>query len=258
MKRSWFPLCVTVAVLVFFYLPILMLFITSFNETKFSGVWSGPSLKWYKALLNNPPLWEAVRNSLWIGTSASILATLLGTSAAFALYQYKTWLQKIHYGLIYTPLIIPDILMGMSLLVFFIAIYFPLGLTTIFIAHTTFCISYVTFVVFARLQSFDVSLVEAAQDLGANRWQLWWKIRIPFLLPAIISGALLSFTLSIDDFVITFFVAGPGATTLPLYVYGMMKFGSAPLINALSVILLLFTFAIILCAQWLTSSREKK
>jgi spermidine/putrescine transport system permease protein len=144
--------------------------------------------------------------------------------------------------------------MGVSLLLFFVSLKWPLGLFTVFIAHTTFCISYVTMLVRARLQNFDYSLVEAAYDLGATSWDVFYKIMIPYLTPAIFAGALLCFTLSIDDFVITFFVVGPGVTTLPIYVYGMIKFGSPPLINALSTILIVLTF----CIVWLTHHLSEK
>lgn len=249
MKTSKIPFVMTCLVMIFLYLPILMLVINSFNESRFGGIWSGFSLKWYENLFKERAIWYALYNSLVIAISSMIASTILGTLAAFALYRYKnSKLQKINYGLIYTPLILPDILMGISLLLFFIFLNIKLGLFTIFIAHTTFCLSYVTMVILSRLQNFDFALVEAASDLGANSWQILKKVLLPLLSPGIIAAALLSFTLSIDDFVITFFVAGPGSTTLPIYVYGMIKFGSPQLINALSVLLLSVTF----CFVWLT------
>ena len=169
----------------------------------------------------------------------------MGTLAALALYIYKTRLQKSHYALLYAPLIIPDVLMGISLLVFFVSFHVSLGFVTVCIAHTTFCMSYVAMLIRTRMQHFDYALVEAAYDLGANTWTVFRKVIIPFLMPAITAGALLAFTLSLDDFVITFFVVGPGFTTLPIYVYSMIKFGSPSLINALSTILLACTFIII-------------
>jgi spermidine/putrescine transport system permease protein len=248
-KKSRFPLIITIAVLIFLYLPIVVLVINSFNESRFGGVWSGFSLKWYESLFETRSIWYAVYNTLVIAISATAASTILGGLAAFAIYRYKnSTLQKFNYGLIYTPLILPDILMGISLLVFFIFLNIKLGLFTIFIAHTTFCLSYVTMVLLSRLQNFDFALVEAAQDLGANNLQIFRKILLPLLTPGMMAGALLAFTLSIDDFVITYFVAGPGSTTLPIYVYGMIKFGSPQLINALSVLLLVVTFFIV----WLT------
>ncbi len=246
MKRSLFPFVMTLAVLAFLYLPILILIFNSFNESRFGGVWSGFSLKWYQKLFEEKAVWTALKNSLIVGVSSTVAATILGSLAAFAIYRYKrSKVQKLHYGLIYTPLILPDILMGISLLLFFVFLNIKLGLFTIFLAHTTFCLSYVTMVVLSRLQNFDYAMVEAAQDLGANTWQIFRKVLLPFLAPGIAAGALLAFTLSIDDFVITFFVSGPGSTTLPVYVYGMIKFGSPPLINALSAIMLVATSLIV-------------
>ena len=152
---------------------------------------------------------------------------------------------------------VPEILMGMSLLLLFVALGVNLGLGTIILAHVTFCISFVTLVVLARLQDFDYSIVEASLDLGANWWVTTWRVLIPMLAPGILAGGLLAFTLSIDDFVVTFFVAGPGATTLPIQVYSMIKHGSTPLINALSTLLLVATFALVTAAQWLTGESIK-
>ena len=252
MKKSRFPIYVTLAVLIFLYLPIIVLFINSFNDSRFGGEWMGFTFKWYQRLLHERALWQSFRNSLIVALSATIVSSILGTTAALSLYRYKTRLQKIHFGLVYVPLVIPDILMGMSLLLFFIAVNIKLGLFTVFIAHTTFCVSYVTMVILARLQNFDFSVIEAAQDLGANSWMVFRKVLIPLLAPGIAAGAMLAFTLSIDDFVITFFVAGQGTTTLPIYIYSMIKYGSTPVINALSVILLILTFIVIWLMQHLT------
>lgn len=205
MKKSRFPLYVTIAVLIFLYLPIVVLFINSFNDSRFGGEWSGFTLKWYEKLLHERSLLQSFRNSLLVAFSATIASSILGTTAALALYRYKTRLQKAHYGLVYIPLVIPDILTGMSLLLLFIALNVKLGLFTVFITHTTFCLSYVTMVILARLQNFDFSVIEAAQDLGANSWIVFRKVLMPLLAPGIAAGAMLAFTLSIDDFVITFF-----------------------------------------------------
>lgn len=252
MKRNTFCISITTLVLIFLYLPIIVLIISSFNESRFGGTWTGFSWKWYERLWNEAPMWVALRNSLVIGVTATIASTILGTLAAFAIHRYKTPLQKIHYGLIYSPLVVPDILMGISLLIFFVALHVQLGLFTVFIAHTTFCVSYVTMVILSKLQNFDFSTVEAGQDLGANSSQIARRILLPLLSPAIMAGALLAFTLSIDDFVITYFVAGQGAATLPIYIYSMIKFGSTPIVNALSTIIILATFIIVAITQSLT------
>jgi spermidine/putrescine transport system permease protein len=256
MKKRRFCSCVTLFVLIFLYLPIVMLVISSFNDSRFGGSWSGFTLKWYEKLWYERAMWKALSNSLIIAISATISATIIGTFAAAVLHRYKTGLQKFHYGLIYTPLVMPDILMGISLLLFFVALTVKLSLFTVFIAHTTFCISYVTLVMLSKLQNFDFSVVEAARDLGANTWTVFRRILLPLLTPGLMASALLAFTLSIDDFVITFFVAGQGSTTLPIYVYSMIKFGSTPIINALSVIILLLTFFMIWIIQSLTKERS--
>lgn len=286
MKRSRLPLVVTVVVLLFFYLPIAVLVVNSFNASRFGGSWEGFSFKWYVRLFHQREIWHAVRNSLIVGVGATVVSAVLGTTAAFALHRFNTRLQRVHYTVIYTPLVVPEILMGMSLLLFFVAAFGPvnrligvlngligpasaalgaavpwqlapagLGLFTIFLAHVTFCISYVAMVVLARLQDFDFSIVEAAQDLGAGWWTATRRVLLPLLAPGIAAGALLAFTLSIDDFVISFFVAGPGSTTLPIRIYSMIKFGSPPLINALSSILLLVTYLAVWLSQRLTKEK---
>ena len=249
MKRSRFPMVITVLCLLFFYLPIAILVANSFNASRFSMVWGGLSLKWYLRLFQDREIWHALSNTLLIAVTATAAATVIGTLAAFALHRYRGRLQQIHYALVFTPLVVPDILMGMSLLLFFVALSVPLGLGTVFLAHVTFCISYVAMVVLARLQDFDTALIEAAQDLGAGRLTVLWRVILPLLAPGISAGALLAFTLSVDDFVITFFVAGPGATTLPIQVYSMIKHGSPPMINALSAILLVFTLIMVSASQ---------
>ncbi len=255
MKRSRFPLLIMGLVLLFFYLPIIILVINSFNASRFGSGWQGFSLIWYRRLLHEPEIWAAARNTLVIAVLVTIVSLILGTTSALALHRFaKTRLQRVHYTLIYTPLVVPEILMGISLLMGFVAAGVGLGLLTIFLAHVTFCISYVALVVLGRLQDFDFSVVEAAQDLGAGWWATARKVLLPMLAPGLAAGGLLAFTLSVDDFVITFFVAGPGATTLPIRVYSMIKHGATPLINALSTILLVLTFTIVLVSQRLSRS----
>lgn len=232
---------ITVAAFAFLYIPVVILVIMSFNASRFDGSWEGATLEWYRKLFHEPTLWHACLNSFLVATYSSLCATTLGVMAALALHKYRSPLQKLHLGCLVAPLVMPDVLMGICLLSLFIALSVKLSLLTVFLAHTTFSLSYVALIVRSRLDMLDPSIIEAARDLGASSFQVFRKILFPFMLPAIIAGALLSFTLSLDDFVITFFVVGPGATTLPVYVYSMMKFGSPPLINALSTILLAFT-----------------
>jgi len=258
MKHSRLPMMVTVAVLVFFYLPIIVLVVNSFNASAFGGRWDGFSLRWYIKLVGQRDIWMALENTAIIAVSATLVSCIIGTTAALALHYYETALQRWHFTLIYTPLVVPEILMGMSLLLSFVAVGVRLGLFTIFLAHVTFCISYVAMVVLARLQDFDFAVIEAAQDLGANWWVTTWRILAPMLAPGIASGALLALTLSVDDFVITFFVAGPGATTLPIRIYSMIKFGSPAILNALSTILLVVTFTLVWSSQRLITSKEEK
>jgi len=257
MRRSRFPFIVTLAVLFFFYLPIIILIVNSFNASRFESGWQGFSLMWYKRLFHEPEIWRAAKNSLLIAASATAVSLIIGTTAAIALHRFaRSRLQRFHFGLVYTPLVVPEILMGISLLMLFVAAGVELGLFTIFLAHVTFCISFVAMTVLARLQDFDESIVEAAQDLGAGWWATTRRVFLPMLLPGLIAGGLLAFTLSIDDFVITFFVAGPGSTTLPIRVYSMIKYGSPPLINALSTLLLVLTFTAVAASQTLSRSRR--
>lgn len=255
MKHSRFPLVVMGLVLLFFYLPIVILVVNSFNASRFGSGWKGFSLIWYQRLLHEPEIWAAARNTLVIAALVTVVALVLGTTSALALHRFaKSRLQRIHYTLIYTPLVVPEIMMGISLLMAFVAARVSLGLFTIFLAHVTFCISYVALVVLGRLQDFDFAIVEAAQDLGAGWWATARRVLLPMLAPGLAAGGLLAFTLSVDDFVITFFVAGPGATTLPIRVYSMIKHGATPLINALSTILLVLTFTIVIVSQRLSRS----
>jgi spermidine/putrescine transport system permease protein len=256
MKRSRVPFFTTITVLVFFYLPLIILSINSFNDSRYGGPWKGFTFRWYVRLFHDPQIWHALKNTLLIAVSATLVSMMIGTLAAFALHRYRSRLQMVHYGMIYSPLIVPDILMGMSLLLFFVALKVKLGLFTIFIAHVTFCLSYVTMVVLSRLQDFDFSLIEAAQDLGANGWTAFRRILLPLIMPGIAAGGLLAFTLSLDDFVITFFVSGPGSTTLPIHIYSMMKHGAPAVINALSVILLLITFVLVSASRTMREKTE--
>ncbi len=205
-------------------------------------VWEGISLKWYEILFNHSPdLWAAFGKSLWIAIWASLVATLIGTLGAIGLYWHSVKHKRVITVLTLLPLLLPEIIMGVSLLIFFSKMGIPLGLHTIFIAHTTFCIPYVFLIMTARLDEFDYSVIEASYDLGASEWVVLTKVILPMCRPAIAASLLMSITLSLEDFVITFFVAGPGSTTLPLYIYSMIRFGVSPVINALSVVLIVAT-----------------
>jgi len=244
---------VTWLVIAFFYIPIVILVANSFNSSRFGGSWESTSLKWYIVSWAKATIWNALTNTLIIATIATLASMILGTTAAFALHRFAgSRLQRLHYSVIYTPLVLPEILMGLSMLLFFVELKVQLGLVTITIAHITFCVSYVAMTVLARLQDFDFTIVEASQDLGAGWWTTFWRVLLPMLAPGILAGGLLAFTLSIDDFVISFFVAGPGSTTLPIKIYSMIKYGAPPLINALSTILLVVTFLAVTISHYLT------
>lgn len=245
MKRSIFPALLTALVIAFLFAPLVVLVVNSFNTSRFGGEWDGFTWAWYEKLWAADEVWESLVVTLKIAVSASLAAMVLGTLAAYALHRFRSWLQGAHSMLITLPLVMPDILMGMSLLALFILTGVQTGLMTIWISHVTFCLSFVTMVVLGRLQDFDFTLIDAARDLGATRAQAVRKVLLPLLLPGVLAGGLLAFTLSIDDYVITFFVSGPGTTTLPLRVASMMKTSrSLPVINALSTLLIASTFVL--------------
>jgi spermidine/putrescine transport system permease protein len=253
MKPSRLPLAATLLVLVFFYLPIAALVLHSFNDSRFASSWQGFTTRWYGRLAEREDILAALGNSLRVAALATLGSMVLGTAAAFALHRYRSRLQGAHRLLVTVPLVLPDILMGMSLLLLFVSLGIPLSLQTVTLAHLTFCLSYVALVVLARLQDFDRGVVEAARDLGASRLQAFRLVTLPLLAPGIVAGGLLAFTLSIDDYVVTFFVKGPGADTLPTLVYSMIKKSrDLPVINALSTLLLLLTFAVVAVSQRLT------
>lgn len=224
--------------MIFFYLPLVVLVIYSFNDGK-GMVWTGFSFRWYKELFQySDNIWKAFYYSIFIALISSMSSTIIGTLGAIALKWFDFKGKKFLKNLSVLPLVVPDIIIGVSLLIMFATVKFKLGITTIFIAHTTFNIPYVLFIILSRLDEFDYSVIEAAHDLGATNRQTLTKVIIPMLLPAIISGFLMALTLSFDDFVITFFVSGPGSSTLPLRIYSMIRLGVSPVINALSVLLI--------------------
>lgn len=221
--RSHLLVSYALAVLAFLYLPILILALYSFNDSRMNAVWAGFTFKWYAQLFNNRHVAEALANTLVIGFISTAVSTILGTTAALALHKYRYKWQGLLNGLIYLPILIPEIVMGLSLLVLFSQIHLPLGRTSIILAHITFCLSFVVITVGARLDGLKQEYEEAAGDLYARPWQCFRYITLPLIMPGITAGALIAFTLSIDDFIISFFAAGPNSTTLPLYIYAMVK-----------------------------------
>ncbi|ACA56569.1 extracellular solute-binding protein [Clostridium botulinum] len=233
----------------FLYLPIIVLIVFSFNKSKLNATFTGFTLDWYKNLINNTQILEALKNSLLIAFISTFFAVIIGTLAAIGMYRYKFKGKGAMEGLLYIPVVIPEIVMGISMLAFFSSLNLPAGIITLILAHITFCISYVIIVVRARLDGFDSALEEAAQDLGATPWQTLTKVTLPVIAPGIISGALLAFTLSLDDVIISFFAAGPDSNTLPLKIFSMVKFGVTPEINALSTVMMVFTLSMVVIAE---------
>ena len=235
----------------FLYIPLIIVVIYSFNNSRLNAEWVGFTLDWYDKLFNDEDMLTAAANSLAIALVASLVSTVLGTMAGFAMYRYKMRLLPI---LVLTPIAIPEILMGVSLLIFFVLMNFTLGLASVTLAHISFCIGFVAIVVRARLAGMDESLTEAARDCGASPWNAFRYITLPLIMPGVIAGALMAFTLSIDDFVITFFTAGAGTITLPLQIYSMIKIAVTPEVNAVSTLLMLLTLALIIIASRVSPS----
>jgi len=248
-RRSRWLWLVAILGYLFLYAPLAIVVVYSFNDSRLNAQWVGFTLDWYRKLFHNEEMLGAAWNSLLIGVSASAVSTLLGTMAGYAMYRFKLRLLPV---LIVAPIAIPEILTGVSLLIFFVAIDLTLGLTSIILAHIAFCIGFVAIVVRARLAGMDESLVEAARDLGATPLQAFRLVTLPLIMPGVIAGALMAFTLSIDDFVITYFTAGAGALTLPLEIYTMVKISVTPEVNAVSTLLMLVTLALIVIASRLS------
>jgi spermidine/putrescine transport system permease protein len=246
-------------VYLFLYAPIAVLVVFSFNTARQTAMWDGFTLDWYRKLLGNDVLLRSVRNSLLVAGITTVVATVLGTLAALALGRYDFRGKRGTRALLYLPVIIPEVVLGAALLTFFGVVEMRLSLWTVVIAHVVFSISYVAIVVRARLSGLDPSLEEAARDLGASPFETFRRVTLPLLLPGIVASALLVFTLSIDDYVVTLFVAGVGSTTLPLHIYSMLKVGVTPEVNAVSTLLLAVTVVLIVLAhRLLRSSSEER
>ena len=245
-NRTKLPNLYLAIILIFMYLPILIVIIYSFNENKLTAIWSGFSLKWYTELLKDKDLMEALKNSLILGVLSCFCAGVIGTIGAvgMARMNYKT--KGIMEYVSMLPIMIPEIILGMVFLAFFSAISLQFGMTTLVIAHTTFCIPYIYMMVKARLVGMDPTLLEAARDLGASEIRAFWDITLPLIMPAVASGSLLAFAMSFDDVVISVLVTNSRINTLPIKVFSRIKFGVSPEINALSTIMLSVTLIIIL------------
>lgn len=266
MKRFSFSSFMLWAGLAFIYLPMLILVIYSFNASRLVTVWGGWSLKWYVGLLDNTQLMNSVMRSLEIATYTAIAAVALGTMAAFVLTRVTRFKGRTLFGgLVTAPLVMPEVITGLSLLLLFVAmaqlIGWPAerGIVTIWIAHTTFCSAYVAVVVSSRLRELDMSIEEAAMDLGAKPWKVFFLITIPMIAPSLAAGGMMSFALSLDDLVLASFVSGPGSTTLPMEVFSAVRLGVKPEINAVaSLILLAVSFATFLVWFFAHRAEEKR
>ncbi|HEY0943768.1 MAG TPA: ABC transporter permease [Opitutaceae bacterium] len=239
----------TALVFAFLYLPIAVLVGYSFNTSRLNIVWEGFTFGWYADLWRNAPILRALKNSLVIATLTTALSIVIGTVGAWLLHRYRYRFSHAIQTLICIPMIMPEIVMGISLLIFFTVLHLQLGFVTVIIAHVTFCFPFVLVAVQARLQGLDPALEEAALDLGATPLRAFWQVIVPSLRPAIVSGGLMAFTLSMDELIVTFFTASPSSATLPLRVFGMAKIGLNPMLNALSTIFILTTVAFVIFSE---------
>ncbi len=245
----------TFLVYLYIYIPILILIVFSFNTQKLNISWQGFTWHWYDVLFRDQQVQLAIRNTLLIALISTVIATVIGTLAALAMQRYRFPGYDASEALMYIPIVIPEVVMGISLLVFFVMLKFTLGLVTITLSHIAFNIPFVALVVRARLHGYDNSIDEAAMDLGADEMTTFRRVTLPTIMPGILSGAMLAITLSLDDYVITYFTAGPGSTTLPLRVFSMVRFMVTPEVNALSTLWVLIVFVILLIGQIAQSRR---
>ncbi len=228
----------TLLVMLFLYLPIAILVLFSFNESRLNIQWTGFTVDWYLKLWDDHVLMRAAQNSLIVATFSTAISVVLGTAGAWLLYRYRYRASGLLETLVFLPMIVPEVILGVSLLILFVTIGLQLGYTTIVISHVTFCFPFVMAAVQARLAGLDPSLEEAALDLGATPLQAFLKVLVPYLMPAIVSGALMAFTLSLDDLIVTYFTASARTHTLPLVIFGKVKRGLDPSLNAISTVLI--------------------
>ena len=265
MKRFSFSKLMLVLGLLFIYLPMLILVIYSFNASKLVTVWGGWSIKWYVGLLDNSQLMGSVMRSLEIACYTAVAAVALGTLAAFVLTRVTRFKGRTLFGgLVTAPLVMPEVITGLSLLLLFVAMAQMIGwpqergIVTIWIAHTTFCAAYVAVVVSARLRELDLSIEEAAMDLGAKPWKVFFLITIPMIAPSLAAGGMMSFALSLDDLVLASFVSGPGSTTLPMEVFSAVRLGVKPEINAVASLILLSVSLVTFLVWYFSRQAEER
>ncbi|MDO5062678.1 MAG: ABC transporter permease [Peptostreptococcaceae bacterium] len=242
----------------FLYIPIIVMIVFSFNDSKYRVDWSGFTFKWYSDLFSNPEMLSVIYTTILVAVLSSVLATIIGTITAIGIDHLKPKYKTLFINLSYIPMISPDIVIGISLLTLFVMIKLPQGMVTLILAHITFNIPYVIFAVLPKLQQLDPHLEEAALDLGATPTQAFWKVVFPEIIPGIFTGALLALTMSLDDFIVSFFTTGSGVTTLSIKIYSMTKRGVSPMINALSSILFMVSIVILLAIQYKQYREDEK
>ncbi|ADV86529.1 spermidine/putrescine ABC transporter permease PotC [Vibrio vulnificus] len=241
----------------FLYLPIIVLIANSFNENKFGMKWGGFTTKWYHALVNNDSLMQAAWHSFNVAIFSATAATIIGSLTAVALFRYQFKGKSAVNGMLFVVMMSPDIVMAISLLALFLVLGAQLGFFTLLVAHITFCLPFVVVTVYSRLNGFDVKMLEAAKDLGASEWVILKQIILPLAKPAVAAGWLLSFTLSLDDVIISSFVTGPTYEILPLKIYSMVKVGISPEVNALATVMLVVSLVLVITSQILARERVK-
>ena len=241
----------------FLYFPILSLIVFSFNDSKRNITWRGFTLKYYEKAFDNTQLHEAFANSLIVAGISTVTATILGAMLGLALYKFRFPAQGPYEGMVHLPIVIPEICLAVAMVAFFATVDVPLGLITITVSHIAFSIPFVAVVIRARMAGFNRSLEEVSADLGASQWQTFWNVTFPYMKPGLVAGALLAFTLSLDDFVITFFTSGPGSTTFPIKIYSMVRFSVTPEVNAASTVLIVITLFLTTLALWIQSKSQR-
>lgn len=250
-----FKFSLMAVVYAFLYTPIIILIVNSFNASKFGMKWGGFTTKWYEHLVNNDSLMQAAWHSLNIAVFSATAAAIIGSLTAVALFRYQFRGKRFVNGMLFVVMMSPDIVMAISLLALFILVGAELGFLTLLLSHITFCLPFVVVTVYSRLKGFDVKMLEAARDLGASEWVILKQIILPLAKPAVAAGWLLSFTLSLDDVIVSSFVTGPAYEILPLKIYSMVKVGISPEVNALATIMLIVSLFLVICSQLL--AREK-
>ncbi|MCL2035659.1 MAG: ABC transporter permease [Oscillospiraceae bacterium] len=272
-KLRWYAKTYIGFILAFFYIPILVMIAYSFNESKSRTFFTGFTLDWYNRLFTNDLIISSLQNTLIIAFAASITATVIGTAAAIGLYNMNKWLKSVMLNFTYLPIVNPEIITGVSFMLLFVSIQaliegintsfgaaipmLEFGRATLILAHITFCLPYVILNVMPKLRQMDKNIYEAALDLGCNEWQAFYKIVVPDIMPGIIAGFLTSFTMSLDDFIISYFVTGPTSQTLPITIFSMTRRRVSPEINALSAIIFVVVLLVLLTLNFYDIRREK-